>query len=129
MKEKELTPFTVLYDLSKGKLYNKEDIETSGLSIFLLLNFIKTSSVLIPIASYLNQNSKMNFYNMYLFVFFSFRLYNVRYCKWNKALKVPKQDDVENIMNYFKVKKTVAIEYLESMNKKQLDYIKLVYRD
>ena len=57
-KEKELTPFTILYDLPKQKLYSEDDVKASGLSIFLLLNFLKSSRSLIHIASYLNQNHK-----------------------------------------------------------------------
>ena len=127
-EETKVKPFDILFSLAKQKLYTEEEVKQSGLNIYLLLTYIRSSPVLLPVAQYLNENYKMKFYDMYLFVFFTFKRFNIQNVRWVKGDKLAKPQDVEMIQKYYYVKYKVAENYLTRMSKEDLDYIKEFYR-
>lgn len=130
VKEKivqELTPFTVLFDMNRGRIYSKEDVIKSGLSSYLLLHFIKTHPILLNVASYLNQNWRMPIYDMYLFVFLTFKRYKITDVRWVKSDKLQKPEDISLIQKYYNVSYKVASRYLDALSKEELEFIKDYY--
>lgn len=122
------TPFNILFDLNNGKLYSEEQVKEAGLNTFLLINFIRTTPSLLPLAEFINSNWKIPFYNQYLLVYFSFKnlkLTNVRWVKSDKAIKI---EDVELIQKYYYVKYRVALDYLQVLNDKDIEHIRTFYK-
>lgn len=125
--EKEITPFTVLFNLNKQVLHTKEEIEKSGLNSYLLIYFIRTHPILVNVASYLNSNYKMNIYDQYLFVFLTFKRFKINDVKWIKSEKQIRVEDVDMIMRYYMVSYKTAIRYFHALSDNQIKYIKEYY--
>ena len=142
-KEQKLTPFTVMGALNTWqinryngnrinntqRLYSEDDVKESGLSHYLLLHFIKNCPQLIDITCYLNENYKhFKIYDMYLFVFFTFKRMELGAVEWVKSLgKYKAPEDIEAICKYYRVKPKIAEYYLDSMTKERLLYIKRIF--
>ena len=139
-KDKKITPFQVLNGMNtwqenrysgfktKGqRLFSSEEVKESGLSFYLLLQFIKNSKQLQSIAVYLNDNYKMNLYDAYLLCFFTFRYLELGGIEWIKADKADKIENVELIQKFYKVKRREAYSYLDNMSDKEILIIKQFY--
>lgn len=138
---KKITPFTILGDLNcwrinqyngkkytnTQKLYTEEEVEESGLSLYLLLSFVKNSPQLVGVSNYLNENYKIKLYDAYLFCFVSFKYLNVGDINWVKAQKIPKVEDIQTLMKYYRVGREMAERYSERMSAKDIHQIKCIY--
>lgn len=114
--------------LDTQELYSEEDVKKSGLSIYLLLQFIKSEPRLINIAIYLNENYKMKLYDMYLFVFFTFMYAEIGGVSWVKGKGKPKSpEDTELIQKHYRVDYHTAFKYLDRLNKKDIFEIAKIY--
>lgn len=120
---KKLTPFTVLFDLPKKKLYTREEVKQSGLNIHLLLNFLKFHPIGVSIAEYINRNWSMNIYDMYLFAFYVLpkQVTRINYRKKDVEEKIV---DLDIIKEHYMVDDTTAKEYLSLIDDKTLNKIK-----
>lgn len=125
----KIQPFTILGALnSPGKLYSEEDVKKSGLNIYLLLGFIKNSSIGLQLAQYLNENWKIPFYQMYLITFFTFKRFNVSGVRWVKMDKTIKYDKVEMIQRYYQCNYVTGIEFLRVTSDEELKRIEDYYK-
>ena len=110
------------------ELYSEEDVKKSGLSIYLLLQFIKNDPKLINIAIYLNENYKMPIYQMYLFVFFTFMYAEIGGVSWLKGKGKPKApEDIDLLRKHYRVDFNTAWKYLDKLNKKDIFEIAKIY--
>ena len=124
----KINPFDVLNGMTKGKLYSEEDVKASSLNTFLLINYMRGSKVLLPLAEFINSNWKMNFYDQYLLSFFTFKALDIRYMKWIKADKGIKVEYIQDIQRYYSVNYKTAFMYLEIMKDEDIDYIVDFYK-
>lgn len=109
-------------------LYSEEEVQKSGLSAFLLIQFIKNAPQMLSIANYLNENYKvMSIYKMYLLVFFSFRSLELGGVKWAKGDKLAKPEDVEILQKHYRVSYKDAMTYANVLSKKDILAIKQIY--
>jgi hypothetical protein len=123
----KLTPFNILFDMNKHKIYTKEQVQESGLNSYLLLQFIRSHPLLINIASYINQNWKMPIYDQYLFVLLTFKRFNIKGVSWVKSNKLSKPEDVEMLQRYYNVPYMTASRYLQELPKQKIKEIKEYY--
>lgn len=127
MSDKKLNPFDVLFAMNKGQLFTKEEVKDSGLSSFILIHFIKAHPILINVALYLNKNYRMDIYDMYLFVFLTFKRFNIKNVRWIKSEKMNKPEDIDVVMRYYSVGYKIANQYLDALPKKKIKEIKEYY--
>lgn len=110
------------------KLYSELEVKQSGLSSFLLLQFIKNEPMLLGVAEYLNENYKMKIYDMYLFVFFTFmyaEIGNVQWVKLTGKMKMP--EDIEILQKHYTIDYHTACRYLDIMSNEDILEIKKIY--
>jgi len=125
--EKPLTPFNILFNMNKGIFHTKEEVISSGLNVFLLLQFIRATPILSGVAGYINKNWKMNIYDQYLFVFLTFKRFNIKNVTWIKSEKIQKPEDVEIVQRYYNVSYIIANRYLLSLTKEKIKEINDYY--
>lgn len=110
------------------KLYSEEEVKLSGLSYYLLLQFIKNEPRLIAVAVYLNENNKIKIYDMYLFVYFTFMYAEIGGVSWVAGKGKPKHpDDIKIVMRHYRIDYITAWKYLDIFNKKDLLEIRKIY--
>ena len=124
----KLSPFDVLNDLNKHILHSEIEVKDSGLNIYLLLMFIKNNNIGLHLANYLNENWKIDFYQMYLFVFFTFKKFNVSGVRWVKSEKGLKYDQAENIQRYYHCSYITALDYLRVLPDSEIEKINQMYK-
>lgn len=126
MKDK-LDFWKILNDLNKHILYKKEDVLRSGLSDYMLLHFLKSNPILLNVGNYLNKHKKIPLYDKYLFVFLTFKRFNISGIKWIKVEKQIKEEDIDIIIRYYGVTHREALYYLEKLSKQKIEEIKSLY--
>ena len=128
VSEKKISPFDILGDLNKGILHSEIEVKESGLNIYLLLMFIKNNNIGLHLANYLNENWKIEFYQMYLMTFFTFKKFNVSGVRWIKSEKGIKYEDAEVIQRYYLCSYLTALDYLRVLNDSELQKIKEIFK-
>ena len=127
-EEKKLSPFDILNDLNRKVLHTEAEVKEAGLNIYLLLMFIKNHNIGIHIANYLNENWRIPFYDMYLFVFMTFKQFNVSGVRWIKSDKGIKVEYAEIVQRYYMCSYLTALEYLRVLPDTELKRIIDLYK-
>lgn len=126
-KDKKLTPFNVLFDIPKKKVYSKEEFKKSGANSHLLLNYLKSNNVGVVIAEYLNRNWKIQPYDQYLFAIHILPP-QINYIKYSKSDKVIPDDEIDLLRNHYIVSYDVAREYHSLISPEQMERLKKLYK-
>ncbi len=109
------------------RAYRKEQVMTSGLSIYHIMTYISATPQLLPVAQYLNEHYKTPLYDAYMLTFFYFQKLDIGNVKWIKKETINEDKDIEMIQQYYYVSRDVANSYLNRMSKKGIDRIKEFY--
>lgn len=125
--QKKLTPFNILFGIPKKKEFSREDVKKSGLSNYLLLNYLKSNNVGVCIGEYLNRNWRIPFYDQYLFALHLLPK-QVNYIDFVKQEKVIPNDDLELIRKHYCIDEESAREYYKMISDKQISYLKKLYK-
>ena len=122
-----MSPFDILFGMTKGKLYSRKDVE-QNLSQYLLLQYITSNRVLVNIAEYLQQNYKnIGVYEMYLFIL-NILPKQISYIPWTKKEKPNVSDNVKLLQKHYFCSEEVAKKYEKLLSKEQFEKIERLYR-
>lgn len=128
--EKEVSsPFDILSAIPHGnkrQLFSKEEVE-KHLNIYLLLQWAKSSPVLVGIAEYLNNNWTIKLYDAYLIIF-NIIPEQLKYVRFVSSQKLKKDEDIELIQKHFMCNRKTAESYLNLLTDKEFKYIQRLYK-
>ena len=122
-----MTPFEAMYTLTTNNILSEQEIKESGLSEYLLIQYLRGNIVTLFVAQYLNMNMKtMNIYDMYLFAHSTIPK-NIR-ISWIKMTKKPKEEQMINyISEHYVCNIDTAKQYYKLLSDKQLKTIERLY--
>jgi hypothetical protein len=116
-----LTPFDILKTIPTTNLMSEDEVIRSGLSQYLLIQYLKNHPSTLYIGYYLSQNMNMSVYDMYLFAF-NIAPKNIGYIKRIKSEKKQKMsEEISCICKHYVCSEAVAEKYsrLLTDNQKQ----------
>jgi len=133
IKEKELTIFSYLQDISmgkKGNIYYDKDPDLKKFDTFMILRYLSLEKSLVPFVNILNQyQGVLSKLQMYLFLIAMIPRDN-RFLQYPKLKeKIYSDIDINYIQQYFQCTQIEALEFLKLglLNKSDIEKIKLKY--
>ena len=109
----------------KGGVAKEQDI--AGIPPFLFCRFLSGSSQMLQAVNILNRYNNIPIQNQYQFIRSLFHG-KVRYVKYPKGEKEENPEYIDYLMDYFKISRERAREYLGMIEKDELDHIVKIYK-